>query len=92
MHRISFILFFVALLIVADSTARAVVARADNNSGTAIVNDGNHGVVRVMINGKEVARFTADGLQVRDGIEYGGAITDTGIAHFDQHTGGSGAP
>jgi hypothetical protein len=31
-------------------------------------------------------------LQVRDGIEYGGAITDTGIAHFDQHTGGSGAP
>lgn len=92
MHRISFILFFVALLIVADSTARAVAARADNNNGTAIVTDGDHGIVRVMIRGKEVARFTADGLQVRDAIEYGGTITDTGTAYFDHRTGGSGAP
>ena len=92
MHRISFILFLVALLIVADSTARAVAARADSNNGTAIVTDGDHGIVRVMIEGEEVARFTTDGLQVRDAIEYGGTITDTGTTYFDHRTGGSGAP
>lgn len=91
MHRISFVLFLFSLLIVAASIERAVAARADSN-GTEIVTDGDHGIVRVVINGKEVARFTADGLQVRDAIEYGGTITDTGSAHFDQQTGGSGAP
>lgn len=91
MHRISFILFLFALLIVADSMARAAAARADNNS-TTVVTDVEHGIVRIVIKGKEVARFTADGLQVRDAIAYGGTITDTGITYFDQHTGGSGAP
>lgn len=91
MHRISFILFLFALLIVADSMVRAVAAHADS-SAAAIVTDTGHGIVRVMIRGKEVARFTADGLQVRDSIEYGGTITDIGTAHFDDRTGGSGAP
>jgi hypothetical protein len=74
-----------------DSTARIIAAHADNKT-TAIVTDGDHGIVRVMISGKEVARFTVDGLQVRDAIEYGGTITDTGTAYFDHRAGGSGAP
>jgi hypothetical protein len=30
-------------------------------------------------------RLDADGLHVREDVEYGGALTDTGTARFDEH-------
>jgi hypothetical protein len=74
-----------------DSAARIIAAHAENNV-TTIVTDHDHNVIRFMVNGSEVARFTANGLQVRKDIEYGGTITDTGVQYFGQHTGDGSAP
>jgi hypothetical protein len=74
-----------------DFTARVIAAHAENNV-TAIVTDHDHNVIRFMVNGVEVARLTGNGLQVRNDIEYGGTITDTGVQAFDQHTGDGSAP
>lgn len=54
--------------------------------------DQEAGFVRVIIDNKEVARIDSAGLHVRNDIEYGGTITDTGIQYFDERTGGSHAP
>jgi len=86
-----FAALLLALSIIVDSTARIIAAHADN-SVTAVVTDHDHNVIRFMVNGSEVARITANGFQVRNDIEYGGAITDTGIQYFDERTGGSRAP
>lgn len=91
MRSIAVLLFIVSIAILADAATRILTATA-GESRTAIVTDETHGIVRVMAEGREVARFDAAGLHVRNGIEYGGTITDTGSAYFDQRTGGSGAP
>lgn len=41
------------------------------------------GAVRFYVDGQEVARIDRDGLRVRDDIEYGGTITDTGRDYYD---------
>jgi len=66
-----------ALSILADATARIVAAHAQINA-TAVVTDSVRGVIRFMIEGKEVARIDENGLHVANNIEYGGSITDTG--------------
>ncbi len=77
---------------VKEIEAAPIAANGKQTDRIRLVTDQSAGVVRIVIDGKEVARFTADGLQVRDAIEYGGTITDTGTAYFDHRTGGSGAP
>lgn len=42
------------------------------------------GIARIVIDGKEVARFTAGGLEVRDTIRYGGLLVDQGPAHYNR--------
>ncbi|WP_274630780.1 hypothetical protein [Arvimicrobium flavum] len=48
-----------------------------------IVEDQEAKAFRFMIDGREVARIDAIGLQVRDSIGYGGAITDVGPGRLD---------
>lgn len=91
MRTILATVLLVILSILVDSTARIISAHAENKA-TAIVADADHGIIRILINGKEAARFTGSGLEVRDDIFYGGSITDTGSAHFDRDGGDSGAP
>lgn len=51
----------------------------------SIVEDHEAKAFRFLIDGKEVARLDADGLHVREGIEYGATLTDTGTAYYDEH-------
>jgi len=45
---------------------------------TQIETDQKTGAVKIIVNGKEVARFDAKGLHVKDSIDYGGLLTDAG--------------
>jgi hypothetical protein len=92
-RSITAVLLVLSISILLDAASRVLTAKAADNV-TAVVADEAHGVIRIMIGGKEAARFTAEGLQVRDDIEYGGSITDTGSTYFDQYeqrTGAAGA-
>lgn len=51
----------------------------------SIVEDQEAGAFRFLIDGKEVARLDGEGLHLRESIEYGGVLTDTGTAHYDEH-------
>ncbi len=51
----------------------------------SIVEDHDAKAFRFLIDGKEVARLDADGLHVREGIEYGATLTDTGSTYYDEH-------
>jgi hypothetical protein len=51
----------------------------------AIVEDQEHGTFRFMIDGQETARLDAEGFHVRESIDYGGVLTDTGTAYYDAH-------
>jgi len=55
---------------------------AQASSSPRAVLDTEDGRFRFLIDGKEVARFAADGLHIRDDIAYGGVITDVGVANF----------
>ncbi|ABE61475.1 hypothetical protein Nham_0586 [Nitrobacter hamburgensis X14] len=91
MRSIAVLLFLISFAILADAATRILTAAADENR-TAIIADGPRGIVRVMAGGREVARFDAAGLHVRNEIEYGGSISDTGVQYFDERAGGSRAP
>jgi hypothetical protein len=89
-RSITAILLASSILILADAASRVVRAKAADNH-TAIIADEQHNTIRIMIDGREAARFTAEGLQVRKDIEYGGTISDTGQDYYDQSAGGAGA-
>ncbi len=75
---ILFSAFFASVFtyVIADRTASAQAHRV------TIVADEQAGAVRIVIDGKEVAQFTAGGLAVRDDIEFGGVFTDVGRENF----------
>ncbi len=81
-----FILVFVAALFASVFTYliadRAASAQAHS---AAVVADEEHGVVRIVIDGKDVARFEGSGLHVRDDIRFGGVIADVGYEGFAQN-------
>jgi hypothetical protein len=85
-HVFYFILLLV-LFALADAGGRIIAA----DDRDAILVDKQHDVIRIIIDGREAARFNADGLQVRKSIEYGGTLTDTGQDYYDQRTGAAGA-
>lgn len=66
----------IALLLLAQSVA---LQRADALASprVAFVADQAAGIGRIVIDGKEVARFTTDGLDVPGDIKFGGVMTDT---------------
>jgi hypothetical protein len=48
-----------------------------------LIPDQKAGALRVVIDGKPVAWFDADGLHVLQNIEYGGTVSDTGTEHLE---------
>jgi hypothetical protein len=81
------IVFAVALLIFTQAARAAGPATpptghepapAQAGEATRIETDQKTGAVKIIVNGKEVARFNAEGLQVKDSVEYGGMLTDSG--------------
>ena len=79
-------LCLVVLSLLADAAARCF---ASESTATAIVSDREHGIVRIMAGGHEVARFDSGGLHVRDFIDFGGVLTDIGTEPFDKQTPGA---
>lgn len=61
-------------------------AQALDAKRTGMVSDERAGVLRFLIDGKEVARIDARGLDVREDISYGGSIVDYGQAEFDRRS------
>lgn len=77
-------LFLIAIAVFASSASTYLITRsavAEENI-TAIVADDANGLVRIMVGGEEIARFTRNGLEVRDDVLFGGVITDVGIASY----------
>jgi hypothetical protein len=59
---------------------------AAKSQNTRIEIDQDAGAIHFVIDGAEVARLDAAGLHVREGVSYGGMLTDYGQAGFDGHT------
>jgi hypothetical protein len=80
-------IFLAAMLLLISGTAHAAgpapatapaQAQPTAPEATRIETDQKTGAVKIIVNNREVARFNAEGLQVRDAIGYGGMITDAG--------------
>jgi hypothetical protein len=56
-----------------------------------LVPDQKAGALRVVIDGKPIAWFDADGLHVPENIEYGGTISDSGTENLEKQGRGAGA-
>ena len=84
------IFFAIALLIFTASANAAGPAPAatqpppTGQQQTRIETDQKTGAIRFIVNGREEARIDATGLHVRQGVEYGGDLTDTGEAYYDK--------
>lgn len=75
------------LLLISGTAHAAGPAQAQPTApeATRIETDQKTGAILFIVNGKEVARFDAHGLHVRDGIEYAGKETDIGTsADYDR--------
>jgi hypothetical protein len=53
---------------------------------TRIETDQKTGTVRIIVDGREVARFERDGLHVRQNVDYGGLMKDTGQDGYNPRT------
>jgi hypothetical protein len=78
-----------SMLLLISGTAHAAGPAAPDSTpqqqATRIEADQKTGALKIIVNGKEVARFDAHGLHVRDGIEYAGKETDIGTpADYDK--------
>lgn len=73
----------------ASPRGSGAVAQVVKGDRLQLVEDESGGAFRFFIDGREIARLDEDGLQVRDSIEYGGALIDTGSLNYDQEAGAS---
>jgi hypothetical protein len=64
---------------------------ATSGKRVELLPDQKAGALRVVIDGTPVAWFDADGLHVRQNIEYGGTISDIGTEHLEKQARGAGA-
>lgn len=78
-------LFSAALLLAFPAIAQDVPVNTEDRppAATRIVTDQETGTIRFIVDGREAARIDASGLHVREGIEYGGTITDAGSADYE---------
>jgi hypothetical protein len=81
-RRILRIGVLLAIILVTAVTTRAYTAPAEPQ--TRVETDQATGAIRFIVKGKEQARIDSTGLHVRQGVEYGGPITDTGEAYYDR--------
>ena len=83
-------IFLASFLLLISGTAHAAGPTATplptgQAQATLIETDQKAGAIKIILNGKEVTRFDAHGLHVRDGIEYAGKETDLGTpANYDK--------
>jgi hypothetical protein len=84
MQRIS-LCFCLALLLISGAAHAAGPATPapTGQESTRIETDQKTGTVKIIVNNREVARFDAKGLHVKDSIDYGGEITDAGSSDAD---------
>ena len=74
-------IFLASILFLISGTANAASPPAaqpqptGQQQATRIETDQKTGAVKIIVNGKEVARFDADGLHVQGPIDYQGTIT-----------------
>jgi hypothetical protein len=80
--------FYVALLTFCLITGPALAQKISDHAQSAeprtrIETDDKVGIIRFIVDGKEIARVTAAGLQVREDIAYGGSLMDYGQQGYD---------
>ena len=78
----------VSLVAVLSAIAQDSPVKADTADRVQIIEDDALGAVRILIDGKEVARIDGSGLHVRDNVKYDGVISDTGPDGFGRHIAG----
>lgn len=82
------------LLLIPLGSAWAASDKAAEAATTAkspkIVLDQERNEIHFVIDGKIAAVLDANGLRVRESIEYGGTLTDTGTVHYDRQLPGAG--
>jgi hypothetical protein len=78
-NRIHIVL--VVALVVAASAATSAAMTAQTR--TQVVADEKTGAIVFMVAGHEQARIDGSGLHVRENVDYGGTIRDTGQAGYD---------
>ena len=77
MRRFIVVVSFIALAATAQAAEpRPVTASPAKQPATRIETDQKTGVIRFIVNGKEVARIDANGLHVRGNVDYTGTLTD----------------
>jgi hypothetical protein len=76
----------------ATGTARTTAAASSSPPSppqrVQLIEDQNAGAVRVVVDGKDVARIDANGLHVRGDVAYGGVSLDYGGSGFDSYVAG----
>lgn len=82
--RCTVLAIFLLFSSIASVSARAedaasFAAEPQHPQTVSIIEDQDAKAFRFMIDGQEVARLDASGLHIRESIEYGGSITDTGV-------------
>jgi hypothetical protein len=77
-HKFRLFLILLSSVILTATTTKALTA--PSRPQTQIETDQKAGIIRFIVNNREQARIDATGLHVRDNIEYGGTVTDTGEA------------
>jgi hypothetical protein len=79
-----FILASMLLLISAPAYAAGPAPQPTGQEATRIETDQKTGVIRFIVNGREVGRLDRDGLRVRGNIAYTGEIDDIGQGNYDK--------
>jgi hypothetical protein len=76
------------MLLLISGTAHATGPAAPQPTGqqeaTRIETDQKTGAIRFIVDGREIARFERDGLHVRQDVDYGGLMKDTGPGGYDK--------
>lgn len=63
---------------VTDTGEAVVIGEYESPKGTQLIVDSEKNLVRIIIEGKEIALIDANGLQVNGNIDYTGITTDIG--------------
>lgn len=82
---LSIILLAAALCVAVFPSAGRSFAQERGPARVSIVEDQEHAAFRFIIDGREAARLDGEGFHVRENVEFGGTLTDTGTAYYNQH-------
>ncbi len=78
MNKLIILGILVGFLVFAPVKGFAEDAKETNTDRVQIIEDEDSGVLRIVIDGKEVALIDADGIHVEGDIDFTGQITDIG--------------